>query len=38
MSNIPAHQFRGHTAAAGGFGEVFDDWDEKYAWMQSFKG
>ncbi len=20
-----------------GFGDVFDDWDEKYAWMQSFK-
>jgi hypothetical protein len=21
-----------------GFGEVFDDWEEKYAWMQRFKG
>jgi len=21
-----------------GFGEVFDDWDAKYEWMQSFKG
>jgi hypothetical protein len=21
-----------------GFGDVFDDWGEKYEWMQSFKG
>jgi hypothetical protein len=21
-----------------GFGEVFDDWEEKYGWMQNFKG
>jgi len=21
-----------------GFGEVFDDWEEKYTWMQSLRG